>query len=186
MLADLVSSEPVQNPRRKQKSRMQTYYDNYKKKSLDEYSARDLVFYFQDRYYELLNEPYHISLVKESTQMKRLINSFGLYGAINLIEYALRYKRPVSIGMLSSRWSNTWYLEMINKYGTSQDTLKYRCILLAPEISAELKSEVAWKISQAEEAKLRHDNDRMDKTIRNLEAIFMETHCTRPLATENI
>ena len=181
MLGNLAS--PVKS-KTKRTNRLAILYEKFLSKSVDEYNSQDLVFYFKERYEEKLGEPYRFSFVKETAQMKRLLDTYGIYGVVNLIEYAIRYKRPISIGMLASGWSNTWYMEMISTYGTSRNTLKYRCLLLCPQLSPSMKDKIVWMINQVEETKSIKDLQRFNRTIENLDRIYNETSCTPFLTGE--
>jgi hypothetical protein len=185
MLYDLAKLENAQPGRIKKSKKLSHDYERFLAKSIDEYKSTDLVFYFSNRYEKIIGEPYRFSMQKESAQMKRLLETYGIFGVVNLIEYAIRYKRPISIGLLSSNWVNTWYMEMISSYGTSKNTLKYRCLLLSPHLSSSHKDKVVWMINQAEEAKERDDRNRYSSIINSLDNIYAETQCTPFLSAVN-
>lgn len=181
MLYDLAKLENTQPGRIKKSERLSKMYGKFLTKSIDEYNNQDLVFYFSDRYKETIGEEYHFSMERESAYMKRLVKTFGIYGVVNLIEYVIRYKRPITIGLMSSGWSNTWYMEMINHYGTSRDTLKYRCLLLSPQFPSSVKQRINWMINQVEESKCRKDMSRFNSVTAVLQSIYDESQC-RPFS----
>jgi hypothetical protein len=159
-------------------------YKLYLKKEIDEYNATDLVFYFSDAYKKARGAPYFIGdMVIASSKMKRLQADFDNYTIVKLIDYVVKSKQDIGIGLLCSSWVNSF----VRDAGiTHSEYSKYEIVIDSPFLTKSESEVTKYLFNKMVDASDNGDIHEMVVLENKLEGICKEAKRRKVLLTTEV